>query len=155
MLTIFYFSLNSNEFYEILTFLTNGRNFIWNEQINNIFSSFSWANLFYGDFSNAYVDIHWSDEETNNPHNGFLFILLRFGTLFTITFFAFIYYAAKKANNLSMLILIALLAASVSNSNVFYLSNPLITLLLIYSITQKKEDVVYETSSNLLWSRRA
>ncbi|MCL2919636.1 hypothetical protein [Shewanella litorisediminis] len=134
MLAMFYFSIHSEIIYQFLLLATNGRNYIWNEQIFNVFSNFSIQDLFFGNFSNAYVPIHWSSEDTNNPHNGYLFMLIRLGFVVTFGFFAYSLIVVEKISNFQFVILISLLAASVSNSNVFYLSNPIMTLVLVYSI---------------------
>ena len=137
MLLVFYLSLNNKFFYDVLIFITNGRNYIWNEQIINVFSDLSLVDIWFGDFTNAYVAIHWSEDDTNNPHNGYIFLLIRLGLVVTSIFLAYVFYISKHLNQLQYFILISLLAASVSNSNVFYLSNPIITFLLVYSFLPK------------------
>ncbi|XNH04749.1 hypothetical protein BCV37_00655 [Vibrio cyclitrophicus] len=134
MTGVFYLSLNNDAVYDFLLFATNGRNYIWNTQINNIIDDFSLVDLFFGSFSNAFVSIHWSAEDTNNPHNGFLFIIIRFGVLLSFSALLYMYYISRFLNDLQYLIILSLLAASVSNSNIFYIVNPMISLLLVYSL---------------------
>ncbi|MFH4621117.1 hypothetical protein [Vibrio furnissii] len=139
MILIFYLSITNESIHEFLLLATNGRNNIWDQQIDNVFSDFGLVDFVFGDFRNAYVSIHWSNEDTNNPHNGYLFILIRLGLFSTVLFLLYVWIVSKKISNFQYYILISLLAASVSNSNVFYLSNPMITLLLIYSISPRLE----------------
>ena len=137
MFLVFYFSFINDYIYDLLLIITNGRNYIWNTQLLNVASDLSYLDFFFGDFSKAFVPIHWSKEGTNNPHNGYIFLLLRFGILISFVFYMYILFISKRASYFQMLLIIALLAASVSNSNVFYISNPIITFIWVFALTSK------------------
>jgi len=143
MFSVFYLSLNDSVSNAMILVATNGRNIIWDQQISNM----GWHNLYWGDVAASTVEIHWSGGETNNPHNVFLFLMLRLGVLFYFVFIVFVIIKARKQDIKKQLLVMAFLAAGISNSNVMYIGNPFYLYMLGFCLTSDK---VYKTKKTSL-----
>lgn len=139
MIGIFYISLNNEEANLLIQGLTNGRNTIWDQQISNL----SFNNLFFGDVASSVVGIGWSSGETNNPHNAFLFIGLRFGFLFLILCLLYTALRGGAVDIRKQILIMAFLAACISNSNMFYIGNPFYLYMLFFSLSPNKPGVKF------------
>jgi hypothetical protein len=145
MFSVFYLSLNDSVSNAMIILATNGRNIIWDQQISNM----GWHNLYWGDVVASTVEIHWSGGETNNPHNVFLFLMLRLGILFSFVFMVFVILKARKQHIKKQLLVMAFLAAGISNSNVMYLGNPFYLYMLGFCLTSDK---IYRDKKRILTS---
>lgn len=134
-LLLFYISYNSELMNSLIMVATNGRNLIWDAQIANITSH----SLFWSDVAAATVPINWSDGETNNPHNAYLFALFRIGGLCSLLLLLSFFVKSIKATYHGQLLLIAFLAAGISNSNMLYIGNPIYFYMVFFSLFYRGE----------------
>jgi hypothetical protein len=134
MFSVFYLSLNEPLANAIIHVATNGRNVIWDQQIFNM----GWHNLFWGDVAASTVKIKWSSGETNNPHNVFLFMMLRLGIVSYLAFMVFVTLKARKQNIKKQLLVMAFLAAGISSSTFMYIGNPFYLYMLGFCLTRDK-----------------
>ncbi|MEZ8321834.1 hypothetical protein AB6C72_25910, partial [Vibrio splendidus] len=134
MFSVFWLSLNNTEISDLLLLFTSGRNMIWNLQIQNL----DWGNLLLGDVAGSTVEIFWGQGETNNPHNAFLFLLLRFGFLITFSLIILLIVNVRNKSKKQQLLILAFLAAGISNSTVMYIGNPFYLYMLGFCLTKER-----------------
>lgn len=140
LLSIFYLSITNEIANSIILVATNGRNIIWNQQIANL----GWYNLFLGDVASSIVSIPWAAGTTINPHNMFLFIVLRLGFAFLFIAILVLIVRGRKQEQNKQLLLMAFLAAGISNTNLFYITNPFYFYMLCFCLTSSEDPPNYQ-----------
>ncbi|PQJ83350.1 hypothetical protein BTO22_18355 [Aliivibrio sifiae] len=131
-----YLSLSSEYINDLLGVATNGRNFIWNTQLENM-TSYS---ILWSDVEAATVPISWSIGETNNSHNAFLFLIFRIGGLSCLLLFLSFFIKSFKSTYHNKLLLMAFLAAGISNSNMLYIGNPIYFYIVFFALFYRDEE---------------
>tara|TARA_R110002049_G_scaffold69711_3_gene180529 strand:+ start:10524 stop:11672 length:1149 start_codon:yes stop_codon:yes gene_type:complete len=134
MFGLFYLSYSNSLAHTVILIATNGRNIIWDLQIANL----GLFNIVLGDVASSMVNIPWSSGTTINPHNAFLFIILRFGFIFFVLFVLLLVFKGKGRERNKQLLLMAFLAAGISNSNLFYIANPFYFYMICFCLSGSK-----------------
>jgi len=135
MFGVFYLSISDSAANAIILVATNGRNIIWDQQIENL----GYFNIFFGDVSSAIVKIPWSTGSALNPHNVFLFIILRFGIVFFSMLVVLLAIKGRVQDTKKKLLLMAYLGAGISNANLFYIANPFYFYMLCFCLSSNNK----------------
>lgn len=122
------------EYFYLIDSATNGRAGIWASMIQNLDARV----IFLGDTLNSVVDISWGKGSTSNPHNGFLFIVIRFGLLYLLVLLIFLVIKIRGLTKKNVILVTALLSCAISNSNIFYIGNP-IYLISLFAFLENDE----------------
>lgn len=139
LFSIFYLSITNETANGFILVATNGRNIIWDQQILNL----GWYNLFLGDVASSIVSIPWSTGTTINPHNMFLFIVLRLGFAFLLLLVLIMIMKGREQEDSKKLLLMAFLAGGISNTNLFYITNPFYLYMLCFCLTTGEDSPAY------------
>lgn len=138
ILIIFY--LSQVFFIDELLVITNNRSLVWNEALLQYFTSANLADFIFGKPSASIVEISWGKGETNNPHNGFIFIMLRFGLVPLFMLLFFVVYFSKKLSNFKFLLMMSFVAASFSGVTFFAIGNPVYPFLIAWLVASSLKD---------------
>lgn len=115
---------------------THGRNIIWALQIENILNNFSSLDYLVGHFTYAPVEVDWVDYMVENSHNSYLMNFFHAGISFFILLGTyFVIFLRKKFNRKKFAVLMAILTAALTNSEIFLMVNPIYIIVMIYLVT--------------------
>ena len=122
--------------------ITHARDFIWNQYVDVIFNN-PIEKVILG-FRNQFPQIYipWGiGGVTTNPHSSYLRLILSIGTMFIGLYIVWMN-RLRLVKNEYRTIVISILIAAITNSEIFSLGNPVYIISIYYFIYNKPNDIV-------------